>query len=828
MSRLLDRFSRLVTTRPVITILVVILLTVVLAAGSTLRAPPTEGTDVAYLPPDSAIRAALLELDEFFGEFSDANVVTLVFRGEALTPGGLAQMDALFDDILSDPGVAQRLVPADPIIAPSLLIEAAGGIDAASVTQAEIDSIGSIPEIGGALAALTGHDTDGTPVAIATVRLSDTGDDRVWDAERTINDAATASDGPLQVSSVSPIVIEDEYKHATETGMAPLVGLALLLIAGLILLFLRTFSDLLLTLAGLLISVSWIVGAEGWLGPNGLDWIGPPSSVSTMVPIIVISLTVDYAIQAVSHYRERRLEGEPVLEAVQTGLHNVGIPIVLAAVTTIASFLSILFSPIGVIGDFGIVAALGVALSLIVMLSLVPAGRTIIDRRREARGKLKEPRPVSGALPGIERAAEVFGAAVARRPAPYLIAVLAVTVAFGFAATGLHSVFSIRDILPRDGTVLNDMETLEAAVGGSTEQARVLVKAEATETRTLLNVRDLTDAFEDEQRRPQAAAGPMEPTYESLARDWTHDSGAPDDKYDPDLAALFEEASAEVQLDPALMQEFLDRLEAVDPGVARVLVNNPDGTDAILLQFPTYTDDPRASAVIQEEIEALWAGDDGAITATAESILAVAITDQITDGQTASISTTVAVALGILAIFFWVTLRRPTLSIIAVGPIVLVLIWVLGTMALLDIPYSLITSIITALSIGIGVDYTIHVIHRYREEFSHVRKPETAAIRTLATTGSALLGSALTTAFGFGVLAFSPLDGSRQFGITAAITIGYSLLVSVLVVPPAMTVWGAYENMRLRSTVQRLWDDIDVAAEEVYQRHAQEQGASDG
>ena len=827
MSRVLDRFSRLVTARPWITILVLILLTVVLAAGTTRRAPPTEGTDVAYLPTDSAIRTTLSELDEFFGEFSDTRVVTLVFRGEALTPGGLSQMDALFDAIVSDQGVAQLLALADPIVAPSLLIDAAG-FDAASVTQEDIDAVRGIPEIGGVLDALTGRDTDGTQVAIATVRLSDTGDERVWDAERTINDAANASEGPLSVSSVSPIVIEDEYKHATETGMAPLVGLALLLIAALILLFMRTLSDLLLTLGGLIISVSWIVGTEGWIGPEGLGWIGPPSSVSTMVPIIVISLTVDYAIQAVSHYRERRLEGEPVLEAIRTGLHNVGVPIVLAAVTTIASFLSILFSPIGVIGDFGVVAALGVALSLIVMLSLVPAGRTIIDRRREARSKLKPPRPVSGALPGIERAAEVFGAAVARRPAPYLIAVLAVTVAFGFAATGLHSVFSIRDVLPRGGTVLNDLETLEAAVGGSTEQARVLVKAEATETRTLLNVRDLTDAFEDEQRRPQAAAGPLESTYDSLARDWVQDSGEPGDKYDPELAALFGEASAGVQLDPVLMQEFLDRLEATEPALAHVLVNNPDGPDAILLQFPTYTDDPRTTAVLQEEIEALWAGDDRAVTATAESILAVAVTDQITDGQTGSISTTVVVALGILAIFFWVTLRRPALSIIAVGPIVFVLIWVLGTMALLDIPYSLITSIITALSIGIGVDYTIHVIHRYREEFSRVRNPEKAAIRTLATTGSALLGSALTTAFGFGVLAFSPLDGSRQFGITAAITIGYSLLVSIVVVPPAMTVWGAYENMRLRSTVQRLWDDIDVAAEEVYQRHAGEQGASDG
>ena len=145
------------------------------------------------------------------------------------------------------------------------------------------------------------------------------------------------------------------------------------------------------------------------------------------------------------------------------------------------------------------------------------------------------------------------------------------------------------------------------------------------------------------------------------------------------------------------------------------------------------------------------------------------------------------------------TLRQPALGIVAVGPIVLVLICVLGTMALLDIPYSLITSIITALSIGIGVDYTIHVIHRYREEFARTRDPEQAAIRTLSTTGSALLGSALTTALGFGVLIASPLLASQQFGITATITIVYSLVVSVLVVLPAMVVWGAYQNMRLRS-----------------------------
>ena len=814
--------------RPYITIIVLLLITVVLAAGATRRLPPVEGASVAFLPPGSAIAAAVEELDEYFGESGDVSVVTLVFRGEALTPGGLAQMDALLDSILASPGVAELLAPADPIVAPTLVIEALGGVDAASATQAEIDSVLSVPEIGGALAAMGGSDTDGTTVTIASIRLTDTGDTRVQDVERRIDELAADSAGPLRVSSLSTIVIEDEYSEAIETGMGQLVGLALLLIAALIVLFLRTVSDLLLTLMGLIFSLVWIVGAEGWLGPDGLGWIGPPSSLTAMVPIIVISLTVDYAIQAVSHYREQRAEGEPVIQAVRTGLRNVAVPLTLAAVTTIASFLATLFSPIEVIGDFGIVAGLGVGLSLIVMLTLVPAGRTIIDRRREARGKLRPPRPVSGALPGIERVARVLGASVARRPAPYLIAVLAVTIGLGIAATGIHSEFSIREILPRGGSVMDDLESLDAAVGGSTELASVLVRAEATETRTLLNVQELTDAFADPQRRPQAAAGPMETTYVSLVYDWTDDSGEPGDKYDPELAALFAEASAGVQLDPALMQEILDRLDAMDPVLAHILADDPDGIDAILLQFPTYTDDPGAAAVIQEEIDALWSGDDEGITATSTSILSVTVTDQITSRQTEAISSTVAAALGILVLFFWVTLRRPTLGVIAVGPIVLVLIWILGTMALLDIPYGLITSIITALSIGIGVDYTIHVIHRYREEFSRVRDPEEAAVRTLATTGSALLGSALTTALGFGVLMFSPLAGIQQFGVTAAISIAYSLLVAILVVPPAMTVWGAYENMRLRSTVQRMWDDLDTAIDEIHERHSDKEGASDG
>ena len=151
--------------------------------------------------------------------------------------------------------------------------------------------------------------------------------------------------------------------------------------------------------------------------------------------------------------------------------------------------------------------------------------------------------------------------------------------------------------------------------------------------------------------------------------------------------------------------------------------------------------------------------EDDTITATSESIISVTVTDAITERQTELISATIAAAFTVLAVFFWVTVRRPALALIAVGPIVLVLISVLGTMALLNIPYTIITSIITALSIGIGV------------------------------------------------LLASPLAALQQFGFTAAITIAYSLIVSILLVPPAMTIWGAYQNMRLRSMVQN-WGEL--------------------
>ena len=820
MDRLLDTLSWLVTGRPRITLVVLSAMTVFLAIGIGFRAPQADSS--VFLDEQSDVAVALAKIDERFGSSAQIISATLIFRGDALTPDGFDQIDRAIDRVVSDSEVSEVLAESNAVLAPTFVVaRVLGHGDFARASQAEIDQaialIDQNPELAAAndlLDSLIGVDSDGTQVAIASIRLQGGGDDeRIAAAEHAISALVRETEGPLEGRSLSPTLIDEDAAAATGSTMTQLMGLALVVIAVVTFLFTRSGGDVMLTMLSLIVTIIWILGAQGWLGPEGLGVLGAPNTLTSMVPVMLIGLAVDYAIQTVALYREQRHSGQVVRLAVRSGLRRAMIPLALAAATTMAGFFTNLISPIPANIDFGATAGLGVAFGLIVMLTLIPAGRALIDRRQVARRRRPAIRPIANSLPGVGVAAAALGRELARRPTPYLALVVVVTVLLGIAATGIESTFDRRELLPTSGDTSIDLVTLDEAFGGSTEDVNVLVEAEVTQSRTVLNLLDFTDAFLDDLRRPRGVEGDIQASLGLLVLDWITDSGEPEDKFDPELASLFDQGSQGVRVDPLIAQEFLDRLVAKDPEAAsEVFVNDPEGIDTLLITFRARQADQERTAEMLGDINGLWFGNDEEFTATSGGIVSLEIANTITDSQTRSIVTTIVVALAILVAFFWITQRQPALGVIAVAPIALVLIWVLGTMALLDIPYNVVTALITALSIGIGVDYTIHVIHRYKEEHAERRDPEEAASRTLETTGSALIGSALTTALGFGVLAFSPLTPFQHFGILTAITIVYALIAAVLVVPPAMIVWGAYQNLRLRHAVERAQTELDGRA----------------
>ena len=90
-------------------------------------------------------------------------MVTLLFRGDTITPSGLSQMDALIGDIASDPKVAD-LLATSPILWWPLPLVVKGALQLESlesIGQAEIDSVVSAPVIQAVIEATTGTNTDG-------------------------------------------------------------------------------------------------------------------------------------------------------------------------------------------------------------------------------------------------------------------------------------------------------------------------------------------------------------------------------------------------------------------------------------------------------------------------------------------------------------------------------------------------------------------------------------------------------------------------------------------------------------------------------------------
>ena len=803
MSSMFDRFAGAVTGRPATALVALGVVTIGLSAGVPLLADQADNS--AFLPDDSDVSVATETLSEEFPDSAGLTTVTILHRGDVLTPEGLAHVDEVVTEVVDDPEVAERLALSNAVVSiADVYQQALQGADLATVTQDQIDSVtetlAADPEQSRVLDALIGE-ADGESLAISSVSLRQLGDpDGLAATELQIADVVTEVDGPLEVRSLSPETVDAESAEASQSSMTTLALVAAGVIVLLLFVFYRTATDVVFSILGLAVTVVGTLGFQGLLGPNGLDVIGAPSRITTLVPIILIALVVDYAIQAVARYREQRADGHAVAPASRTALAIVALPLVLAGGTTIISFVTNVASPIPATRDFGVVAAFGVFFGLVAMLTLVPAARALMDRRREQGGSLATPRPIADAIPGAGGVIRGVGSFVARKPAIVLVGTTLVTVVLGASALRITTEFNSDDFLPTGGESLTDLDALDEAFGGQTEPVTALVEAELTDDRTVLNLLEITQSFDDEATRPTGAAGPITLSLGSLLLDWTDDSGEPGDKFDAELVEIAQGIDQGLTLDPAGIQDLLDRLAVVDPeGLAQVAVVDPDGPDLALVQYDAFTGDQDRTEQMVDDVEGLWFGDDDQITLTSGDVLALVVTEAMAETQTVTIAITVISALIVLMLFFGITLVKPMLSVIAVLPIVLVLLWVLGVMSFVGIPYNVVTALITALSIGIGVDYTIHVIHRFTEELEHTGSVESATTETLSTTGSALLGSALTTVLGFGVLAFSPLVPFQQFGLVTALTILFSLIAAIVVVPPMLVVWAAYQQWQLAS-----------------------------
>ena len=209
------------------------------------------------------------------------------------------------------------------------------------------------------------------------------------------------------------------------------------------------------------------------------------------------------------------------------------------------------------------------------------------------------------------------------------------------------------------------------------------------------------------------------------------------------------------------------------------------------------------------------AGEGVTVAATGEPIIQHVVQDELVETLLVSLFLTLGAVLVVLMAVSRLNHGSATLGAITVLPVGLAVAWIIGTMSLLGYPLSVLNVIIASLTIGIGVDYSIHVTERFQEEFAEGTRVETAVTRTLRGTGGALLGSAATTAIGFGVLALAIHPPLQQFGVITAIMIGYAFVAAVFVLPSLLVLWARLGADRpLSSLTARTKQRIEGFSEE--------------
>jgi uncharacterized protein len=572
----------------------------------------------------------------------------------------------------------------------------------------------------------------------------------------------------------------------------------------------RTAADVGLTLTVIVLAVVWMQGLGVLLGPDYLGLIGYFSPQTQIVPILIVGLGVDFAIHLLARYRAEAGRTGDVAESFRITYRTVGLTLLLCTAATAIGFLTNLANPVDFLATLGVLAAAGIAAAFVLTLTFLPAARLLLDRRAARRGRLPQQALGSQRESTLPQLIGRTSWLAERAPVPtLLVAVLLVGVgAFGF--TQLDSEFELTDFVPQDDPRLATFATLTEQFDGGFEES----------TEVLLDGPLATPQAHDEHVAAVARTGSIEdveqlgdqPDATSIVSVLGQALG--DDGLAPQLvqAGVQEDLTVAADADvDALYRLLLDEV----PGADEVIADTQDGWLG-RVQLRTSAGQDGASQ-LQVELEEAFAPltDLGVeVTATSQQIVQARIGEDIEDSQILSLLIALGAAMLLLVVHYTIAARRPLVGVLTVLPVGLVLALTFGTMALTGIPLNPVTATLAALSIGIGVPFTIHVTSRFLEERERVDDGTSAIRRTVAQTGGALTGSALTTAIGFGVLITSTLVPFEQLGYVIVYAIAYSLVASVLVLPSLLTLWDARDRRR-RPAPARTTDEPAAASSRV-------------
>jgi len=570
---------------------------------------------------------------------------------------------------------------------------------------------------------------------------------------------ATLTGLPVLINRILKFIIDDNIKT---------IGLAIFGVFLILWFYFRSWKISLFSVIPVIITLVWLSGTMYLLDIR-------ISVMIASVGAMIIGMSVDYAIHLTHAYHEKVKEGHK--HATEEAVGTVGPALFASVMTTLVGFIALTLGVTPNSQTQGTVLSLGIAFAFIVTILLLPAlmvlqRRYVYSHLDEVVFRIRGKQDISKRRSVLDIFLRWIAGWQARRPGLVLFFILAITLLIipGFGLVYLDT--DDENWVPEQDEVVDALDELFFQFGG-TDSMNLLIQLDALEGDFDAGlVRDLRDP---RVLKPMATLDRM---IENL--DWVD---------------VVESPTNEIrQVNNGVVPQDLESIK-------RIMKANPGIMDAYNDDFSLVKVTLRFDEINRPEFFELMREVEGvSFPNEVEIIPQGGIPEDIELEQTLQADTMRTTGMGfifviIVASLFYLSIVAGLLAFI---PIIIAIVWTVGLMGYINLPFTVLTTGMLAILMGLGIDFSIHLIHAIKYNMKKFKDLEKAIPEALLSTGEAISITTMTTVFGFMVLTFATLVNTKRLGWTLALGILATFFACMLIVPAVMAIKYKFKRRGVR------------------------------
>jgi len=707
----------------------------------------------SMLPDDEDIVVTINELEEIFG---GSELVIMSLRSDDIfSEATLSKIQNLSDEV-------ENLPMVDKVLSITNMFEIKGIEDGFEVR----DLIEKIPENDAERAALRQKimddkllygnivSKDFQRTAVLAI-LAVTGDqDTDEQAYKIFHDLKRKYEGPEEIDVAGMALTRHSITRTMQRDIKALLPFGISLMIFLLIFSFRSWTGAFLPFAVVIMSS---VNTFGLMALLGMQF----TFISVLIPVMLIAIANDYSIHIIAHYFEEYTTGADKNKnaIIHRTVEHWKTPVFLAGITTVIGFMSLQSHILPPARQLGLLASFGVALALLLSVTFVPAALRLLDVPMVLK--------TGGESRRMNEFLSRWGNFFIRHHKVFLIVSLIVIVLIGLGIPRVVVDTNPMHYYKESSEIRRSNAIIDEYFGGST-QLSIKVEGDIKDPAVLRQMERLCDYLEREPTVTRTVS--IVDYIKKMNRAFNGDSAQ--------YFTLPETREAVAQYlllfsisgDEDDLSQFVD----YDYSQAQILARVNEASSVSLNNLLKDT----RKYVRAEFDEATFPYVTGFVAVIGELV------DIVVKGQMYSLLLSIVLVSLVCMLLF----RSVVAGLLSIVPLTVAIILVFGLMGYSGIELNIATAMLSSIMIGVGIDYTIHFLYRFRYEVQAGYSAQEAVIRTLTTSGKGIIYNALSVIVGFTVLLASGFLPIYFFGFLIVFSITACLLGALTFMPALLVI----------------------------------------